>query len=410
MQPLINHFYRGNEVGHFQQREELLAILKQRFRTYGYSQIQTATFEPYDLYATKPVLVNTEDMIKFIDTAGKVLVLRPDATIPITQRMAAGPTQTRTNKRFFYIMDVFRHSQNDDEKERTQAGIECFATRTPAVDAEVIALAIHTLKDCGFPTFKVEIGHAGFFKALIAQSGLSEKEITEIQGFIKTKNITEMTNYLQSLTIDIAVKNAIAYIPFLYGKPEAVMDEVKEYGLNGKVQAELTYLMDVYHILQAYELTDNIIFNLGLINDMNYYSDIIFQGFVDQAGKPVVMGGRYDHLGDRFGTHLPAIGFAFDVDLLLVAAQRHHLLKASNIDTTIYIYYELTQQKEALTAAFYLRDQGYAVISNPLADFPERISESTRVVIYKPTMSMLKYKAKMYEFNHPSELLTILEK
>src|SRR5699024_12180671 len=103
-------------------------------------------------------------MIKVIDPSGKVLVLRPDVTIPMTQEIAAKNTSLQNAKRYFYVLDVFRQSfGNNRSKERSQAGIEYFGEKSAAADAEVIALAIHAFRDLGDYKFKIEIGHAGFF-------------------------------------------------------------------------------------------------------------------------------------------------------------------------------------------------------------------------------------------------------
>ncbi|RFA35040.1 hypothetical protein CAI16_09315 [Virgibacillus dokdonensis] len=407
MHPLLHTPYLGN--GLLQQRDAIIATLKQRFKTYGYKQIQTAALEPYDLYVGNPKIGSTDDMIKVVDTSGKVLVLRPDVTIPITQQIATTQMNGSEDTRLFYIMDVFSYRFEDDQKQRTQAGVEYFNNRTPAGDAEVIALAIHILKDCGFPEFKLEIGHAGFFRALLTQANLSNEQIVPLQTYIQTKNIAEMVDYLATLPIQETVKQAMQYIPFLYGEPNEVMEKIKQHGLNGILQAELTYLVNVYNSIQAYGLTDHIVFNLGLINDMNYYSDVIFQGFVNQVGKPVVMGGRYDGLGDYFGARIPAIGFAFDVDLLLHAAKQHGLLSTLIEEEPIAIYYDVAAQKEALAIALALRERGYAVVTYSTNDDRQAASKETVHIICETDSYNLYHGEQAISFQHISELIQLLQ-
>src|SRR5690625_7408094 len=101
-------------------------------------------------------------MVKIIDRTGDVLVLRPDATIPITRKIAQEVTRTSGERRYFYVQDVLRHPVNhDDHIENTQAGIEYFGETSPEADAEVIALACNTLQDLGSNDVKIETGHAG---------------------------------------------------------------------------------------------------------------------------------------------------------------------------------------------------------------------------------------------------------
>src|SRR5699024_9946552 len=148
-------------------RQSIITKLKKRFSTYGYKQVRTSTFETYDLYTQTNGLVNHNEMIKTIDPTGQVLVLRPDITIPITRQIASNETALTKELRYFYVLDVFRQSVNTTtNRESTQAGIEYFGNNNIEVDAEVIALAIHILRDLGFEQFKIELGHARFLQEL----------------------------------------------------------------------------------------------------------------------------------------------------------------------------------------------------------------------------------------------------
>ncbi|MGM0942640.1 MAG: ATP phosphoribosyltransferase regulatory subunit [Bacillota bacterium] len=405
MQPfLINSSY-SNVIDDFQQQEVLINKLKHRFKTYGYRQIKIPAFEYYDMYASINGIVNTDDMVKVMDPKGKVLVLRPDVTIPITQVMVNHPTTQ--NDRYFYIMDIFRyHDQANQVNERTQAGIEHFGKKSATTDAEVIALAIHTLQDMGFIDFKMEIGHAGLFKALISLAGLSKQELIHLQNFIQSKNIAELEPYLNSLEIDDPLKELIRNIPFLYGLPDDVINAIQKYGLQENMQAELQHLIDVYDILKAYQLTDYIIFNLGLINDMDYYSDIIFQGFIEFIGEPVVMGGRYDQLGKQFGASIPAIGFAYDLQLLERALQRHELLATPTTISDIIVYYHPSMQKKALTDTLHLRKCGYVVLSFP--DQENSLTTSACTIHYQKDSCTLINKGNSYQFHDITEVQELL--
>ena len=126
--------------------------------------------------------------------------------------------------------------------------------------------------------------------------------------------------FLRKLAIEEECKRAIEMIPFLYGNPVDVSARAKEIPLTEKMNEKLDYLTNVYEIVKVYGLEDNIVMDLGLINHMGYYSDVIFQGYVERYGKPVLMGGRYDQLGNEFGATLPAIGFACEIESFVEAS------------------------------------------------------------------------------------------
>ncbi|GAB3791001.1 ATP phosphoribosyltransferase regulatory subunit [Virgibacillus kimchii] len=364
MQPYVYDKENGSKIEDFQIREVLLSKLRNRFKTYGYKQIQTSAFEAYDVYANMTGTVKKDDMIKVVDSSGKVLVLRPDVTIPITRMEARNKQPTQDEKRYFYILDVFRQqTAQNKQKEHTQAGIEYLGKNTPEVDAEVIMLAVHLLKDLRFTNFKIEIGHAGFFKELIANTSLTEEQLSQLQSYIQSKNMSEMEPFLDTLPIESDLKQAIMQIPMLYGRPEEVLKRLKTISITDQLKQQLENLTSVWEVLEAYQISNDVVLNLGLINHMDYYTGVIFQGFVENAGKPVLMGGRYDQLGAQYNKNIPAIGFAAEVDVLLQAVLQQGLMEKKKEMHDFLIVYDKKKQKEALAAAYALRTTGYHALT-----------------------------------------------
>ncbi|RKQ33168.1 ATP phosphoribosyltransferase regulatory subunit [Oceanobacillus halophilus] len=409
MQRYVIDNNKNTNVEDFQMRDMLLSKLKKRFTTYGYKQVRTSTFESYDMYSNIIGTVNKDEMIKVIDTSGKVLVLRPDVTIPLN-RMTTLNGLTPDNQRLFYILDVFRQSHAEaDEKESTQAGIECFGDNSAEVDSEVIMMAIHTFQDLGFSNFKLEIGHAGFFKELIQQANLNEHELESLQALIQSKNLVDIEPFLSQLNIDEDVRVAIQSIPMLYGNPENVIDQAKSIIRNDSMKEILQNLIDVYEILQAYGAENSVVFNLGLINNMNYYSGIIFQGFVDNIGKPVLMGGRYDNLGKQFNQPSPAVGFAFEVDLLIHAIQQQELAQPQSPVVDVIIHYNESKQQEALRSAYVLRDNGLQVLTYLNNKSATQI-RSSYIAEFNESQNKLISRKIEKNFSNPEELLALLQK
>lgn len=365
--PTKNEESSNRAVLNYKTKNQLIHKLKTRFSTYGYQQVHTPTFEDYDMYASIQKTVNKDEMIKVIDRSGKVLVLRPDGTIPITRLTATDRETNGKEQRLFYVFNVYRHGYPEGaEKENTQAGVELFGNKKPEADAEIIALAIHTLKEIGFSNFKIEIGHAGFFKELIEQANLQRNDRQQLQELIQSKNMVEMEPFLKQLEIRPELQDALYAIPLLYGNPQAVLEETKAIIQNETMQGILNNLTDVMEVLEDYGVLEYITLNLGLINNMYYYTDIIFQGFVENIGKPVLMGGRYDQLGETFGKKMPAIGFAYEVDFLLEAMKQHELSEKVETPAVLKLSHTPERRRDALLAARELREKGYALITKQL--------------------------------------------
>lgn len=400
--------YKMNDenVKDYERYEQAINTIHKRFKTYGYKRIKTSTFEQYDLYSKVKSSLDQNEMIKVIDRNGEVLVLRPDVTIPITRKLAEDFSELPNEIRYFYVQDVFRHVDEFREGiESTQAGVEYFCESSPEADAEVIALAVDTLKDLRFQNIKIEIGHAGFFKQLIEEINLNTAQLTQLKKAIQSKNVVDIESFLSSLSIKQEIKEAIVMIPFLYGNPNEVSEKARNLVQSSKVQEILDYVIELYDILSMYGLEDTVVLDLGLINHMDYYSGVIFQGFVGKYGKPVLMGGRYDELGLEFGANLPAVGFACEVESLLEASYNDALTSETKVD--VLINYSIDMLNESIQISNQLRANDYSVImtsnkktnSNQQSLFQITINQNVKTFYNVEEQSV---------FKTTSELLTLM--
>lgn len=354
----------GNE---HEKHEKIISTLAKRFTTYGYKRIKTSAFEQYELYSNVRTSINQNEMIKVIDYTGEVLVLRPDVTIPLTQQLVKLKENLPEEMRYYYVQEVFRQTFQENERiGKTQAGVEFYCKSSPAADAETIMLACHALRDVGFLDVKIEIGYAGFFTELIADSEITANETAELKRLIQAKNVVEIGPFLQQLSIDPAIKEVLEQLPLLYGSPDFVFERLKNLQLSESAQQAIDYLQQTCEVVELYGLNKHIVIDLGLINHMGYYSGIIFQGYVENFGKPVLMGGRYDALSEEFGVKLPAIGFACEIESLVKASSDKELKERHSIDVTVI--YEESRMKYAIDITNELREREYRVISKPLTE------------------------------------------
>lgn len=402
-----NEVYPDRILSENERFEKIIKTINKRFTTYGYKRIKTSAFEQYDLYSKVNSSINQNEMIKVIDHTGQVLVLRPDVTIPITKELVQNFPGIRSELRYFYVQEVFRQPFDKNESiERTQAGIEYYCESSSEADAEVIALACHLMKDLGFNDIKIELGHAAFFNEIIQSLPLSTPKINQLKSLIQAKNVVEIGPFLKKMEIDDDVREIIERIPFLYGNPKDVSERTRGIGLTDKMQETLDYLMDVYSILKMYGLEQYIVMDLGLINHMGYYSGIIFQGYVEKFGKPVLMGGRYDELGNEFGATLPAIGFACEIESLVKATDSREAVSPFPID--IKIIYEDTKLELAIVIANELRDRKYSVLSFSEHKVLADLRQSEYSIRLGQGLNSFLYKDSTTTFSDMNELLELL--
>ncbi|MGN0470946.1 MAG: ATP phosphoribosyltransferase regulatory subunit [Acutalibacteraceae bacterium] len=291
------------------------SILGNVFSHRGFHEVLTPGIEFYDLFSESISGIPMEYMFKMSDSKGRLMVMRPDSTLPIA-RMVTTRLKTEPHPlRLYYNQRVYRYNPGltGRSNEVMQTGIELIGAKGKRADLEVITTAIEALSKC-VPDFRIELGHAGFFKALAQKLPVSDSEREDIRFFIESKNYSALNSALDSLEQTQAV-NVIRKLPRLFGGIE-VLDEAYALCDDKDALKALDYVREIYNDLSKYHLGDRLIIDLGLVQRNDYYSNIVFSGYVEGSGEPVLIGGRYDNLLDSFDAPAPAIGFGINVDSL----------------------------------------------------------------------------------------------
>ncbi|GKX28896.1 ATP phosphoribosyltransferase regulatory subunit [Vallitalea longa] len=331
------------------------------FHRYGFRDIQTPTFEYYDVFNHERGTVDIREMYKFFDRDGNILTLRPDITPSIARYVSTYFKNEETPIRVCYIGNTFRNGKSYQGKLRefTQAGVELIGINSEDADAEIIAMIINSLSIAGLKKFQIDLGQAGFFKGLTEEAGLDVSEEEELRNFIDEKNFIAVEELLSKYNMSDDLKQVFLDLPKLFGSVE-VIEKARKLTNNKKALESLDRLEKVYNILCDYGVENNISFDLGLVNSLNYYTGIIFRGYTYGTGVSIVDGGRYDTLLKQFGKDVPAIGFAIVIDELMSAIERQKIsLPEYNIDTLI-VYNQQTR-KQAIKLSEEFRSNGMNV-------------------------------------------------
>ncbi|MBB4824382.1 ATP phosphoribosyltransferase regulatory subunit [Sporosarcina luteola] len=377
-----------NSLERTEVHEQVVEKVSQRFEAYGYHKVRTPAFEAYDLYSKIDSSIPRRDMIKVIDPTGEVLVLRPDVTIPITKELSHVYGRLTSERRYYYIQEVFRQTgPNLSPIEHTQAGVEFFGCSSPEADAETIALAVRTLKDLQFAGIKIEIGYPALLDSLIEQMNMDSRQNSQLRQLILSKNVAELQGLLRELKIDGQLAAAVETITQVYGRPEHVAAKLAGLGLNSYIDGIVEYIQEVCRLLEIYGCKEEIILDFSLLNNMDYYSGLIFQGYVEGIGRPVVMGGRYDKLGEAFEADLPAIGFAIEIKPIVESIEGKMIVAPAS--RSVGIYYGRAELEEAIVLAEQLRDWHYQVVISPLQNQEKNDSSAYTVLLQKEGNAIL---------------------
>jgi len=265
---------------------------------------------------------------------------------------------------------VFRYDepQAGRLREFTQGGVEFIGKRSDEVDAEVIALAISSLSVIGIRDFKIDVGQVEFLDGLFEEFRLKGEEVEKLKAYISTKNLSWLARYVDTLDVSAEVKNVILELPELFGGCE-VLDKARAMTSSKKAIQAVENLHGVYGVLKDMGMDKYLIFDLGTAQKLNYYTGIIFKGFVKDIGYGVLAGGRYDHLVSHFGVDKPAVGFAVGLERAMLALAKQHSDVLKPVDKVLIV---CTREriKEAFYRAEEMRRAGKIVEIALKEDFP----------------------------------------
>lgn len=342
-------------------RRHVQEMLHEVLHSYGYEDIQTPTFEYFDVFSREVGTVPSRELYKFFDREGHTLVLRPDITPSIARAVAKYFTEEDMPVRLCYVANTFiNHSDFQGRlKENTQLGAELIGDGSVEADAELIALVAESLLKTGLEEFQVSVGHVDFFKSLLRESRLDEEMELELREFISNKNIYGVRELLEPLPIRTGLKEAFAAIPNLFGSVE-ILEKADACAVTEDAKRALERLRKIHDLLSCYGYEKYITFDLGVVSKYKYYTGIIFQAFTYGTGEAVAKGGRYDTLMDHFGKPAPATGFAFVLDRLMSALSRQKVPVNTGVRKGMIVY-RASHAEHAVRRAMELRRQGMAV-------------------------------------------------
>lgn len=372
-----------------EKKHYILDRMRQVIQSYGYRFIETPTFEFFDIFGQEVGTTPSKDLYKFFDREGNTLVLRPDMT-PSIARAASKYFPIETEPvRLCYEGNVFinNNSYQGRLKESTQLGVEFIGENSVDADGEIIALVVNNLKAAGLEQFQISIGHADLFRQLMKAADFDAEAEETLRDLILNKNFFGVDEFLERHQVTDDLRSLFSMLGKMYASPKewAGMNEIA-LRFPGVADA-LSYLQELYELLEVYDVTKYVSFELGLISSYSYYTGILFSGYTFGSGEPIVKGGRYDGLLSYFGKEAPAIGFALMVDQLLLAMERQKIAISAGQEAEI-ILYTPQQRKIAATTAEELRNVGKIVRlhlmdldSHSIADYRQRYQGQKIIVL-----------------------------
>jgi ATP phosphoribosyltransferase regulatory subunit len=298
-----------------EEMRELRAIggrMREAFEAAGYGEVHTPALE------YEEVLLRGDERAagaryRSFDEKGAVLALRSDMTIPIARVVATRYAGAEPPLRFSYLAHAWRATERGvgEPREFLQAGIELIGVPGAEGEAEVVALTIAALDAAGLRRHRVGVGNGALYRSLLSSFGVPAEAHLPMLESLSRRDLVALEGLVGRLGLGESERDLLLRLPELRGGPEILGDTP---GLEG--------LRALNERLEERGVADRVIFDLGLVRELGYYTGSVFEVYDPAVGFTLGGGGRYDELIGRFGRDLPACGLALDV-------QRVHLAQAA---------------------------------------------------------------------------------
>jgi ATP phosphoribosyltransferase regulatory subunit len=302
-----------------------------------------------------------EKTFRFDDRqSGRLVAIPPDITPQVARIVATRMREFPLPLRLCYSGRVLRHTEQQAGKDREifQAGVELIGLESPEADAEMIAMAVESLKALGAAEFTIDIGQVEFFRGVMEGCPLPPPLAREAQEAIARKDSSGLKALLAGTPLTKRAREEILALPRLFGGRE-VLEHAARVVTNERSRRALANLAQVLEVLKVYGVEEHVTFDLGELRGLDYHTGLTFQGFLSGMGRAVCSGGRYDNLTARYGFPAPATGFTFNLLNLLFALDKE-LDTAGGQSTDVLIFQSGADKQPAQRIARALRERGYS--------------------------------------------------
>jgi len=306
-------------------------VMRAVFGRWAYEEVQTPTFERFDVLEKGLGHELTEQAYRFSDRRATALALRPEMTTPIARLVSTRMREAPLPLRLSYITPVYRYYDQPQEgrlRELTQAGVELIGSPGIDADAETLFMAVETLDEVGLRDAQFDINDASVVDGILEGVGLAAESAIAAKAFMKERNIVALRSFGKPALVEFAMMRGGA----------KVLAQARSVCRTPASIAALERLGTLLDRASALGYGDRVRVDLALLRDLEYYTGFIFEGFVPEVGFSLCGGGRYDSLLPRFGYDVPAVGWTAAVERLLIALERrgkHIVRRRHRIDVLV---------------------------------------------------------------------------
>ena len=298
-------------LANLQPKERASFALRALYEAAGCRKYHLGRFEEYGLYQENRSFLSSEQVITFTDLDGRLLALKPDVTLSIAKTAQPAPGETL---KYYYHENVYRPSaESHTFKEIAQMGLEMLGAVGEAQVQQAVGLAARSLEQLG-AAWVLELSHMGYLFGLLDALAVPETARPALLDLLREKNAHELRAAAKAAGLDDAWADTLCALLTLCGGCEETLARAEAFCKNDRMRAAAAELRALTRSLSAGG--GSVRLDLSLAGEMEYYTGLDFQGYLQGLPRPLLKGGRYDLLMQKFTPGADAIGFAVYLDEL----------------------------------------------------------------------------------------------
>ena len=299
------------DLSYLQPKERASFALRALYEAAGCRKYHMGRFEEYGLYQENRSFLSSEQVITFTDLDGRLLALKPDVTLSIAKTAQPAPGETL---KYYYHENVYRPSaESHTFQEISQMGLEMLGAVGEQQVRQTVGLAASSLAQLG-RAWVLEVSHMGYLFGLLDALNVPAAARPVLLGKLREKNAHELRAAARAAGVDQAGADALAGLLDLCGSYEETLTRAETACRNDRMRAAAAELRALSETLEA--SGGAVRLDLSLAGEMEYYNGLVFQGYLQGLPRPLLKGGRYDLLMQKFTPGAGAIGFAVYLDEL----------------------------------------------------------------------------------------------
>lgn len=312
-------------------KRDVEQTLRAVFGRWSYDEVQTPTFERFDVIEKGLGAELAELAFQFNDRRSTALTLRPEMTTPIARLVSTRMREAPLPLRLSYVAAAFRYYEQPQEgrmRELTQAGVELIGSAGIDADAETLFMAVEACTEIGLPDARFDVNDARIVDGILAGVGIDGPQAVHAKTLMKERNVVGLRAFDRPALVEFALRR---------GGRESIAD-VRRLCTTAESQAALERLDTLLARADALGYGDRVAIDFALLRDLEYYTGFIFEGYVPEMGFSLCGGGRYDRLLPTFGYDVPAVGWSAGVERILIALERRgkqHTRRRRRVDVLV---------------------------------------------------------------------------